>query len=390
MVWHDGFLAYDLGEEHPLSPVRLALTMDLAGRLGILGRPGVSLRRPEPAGDDLLAQVHDRHYLAAVRRAPDEPFRVGHGLGTPDNPVFAGMHEASALVTGGSVLAAECVWTGLAGHAVNIAGGLHHAMPSAASGFCVYNDPAVAISWLLARGAVRVAYVDLDVHHGDGVQTVFYGDPRVLTMSLHQSPMSLFPGTGFPDEVGSGDGYGMSVNVALPPGTGDADWLRAFHAVVPGVLRAFRPEVLVTQCGCDTHREDPLAELALTVDGQRASYLALHDLAHELCGGRWLALGGGGYGLARCVPRAWTHLLAVATGSPLDPATPIPPGWVDQVRRYGLADRAPESMSDGGDVGWSAWQPFSPAEASGTDQAILATRLAAYPLYGLDPYDPRD
>ncbi|HEY9475018.1 MAG TPA: acetoin utilization protein AcuC, partial [Mycobacteriales bacterium] len=356
VVWHDGFLRYDLGGEHPLHPVRLALTMDLATRLGVLDRPVVSLRQPEPAGEGLLTLAHDQDYLDAVRRAPEEPFGVGHGLGTSDNPIFDHMHESSALIVGGSVLGAQSVWTGAAGHAVNIAGGLHHAMRSRASGFCVYNDPAVAIGWLLDQGAQRVAYVDVDVHHGDGVQARFYDDPRVLTVSLHQSPMTLFPGTGFPEEVGHGAAAGTSVNVALPAGTDDAGWLRAFHAVVPSLLRAYGPEVLVTQCGCDTHREDPLAELALTVDGQRASYLALHELAHELCGGRWLALGGGGYGLVRCVPRAWTHLLAVATGNPLDPGTPVPHEWAEQVRRRGLRTPPPESMTDGGAADWSAWQ----------------------------------
>ena len=390
MIWHDGFLDYNLGADHPLHPVRLALTMDLAGSLGVLDRTGVSLRAPEVAGEELLTLAHDPDYLEAVRRAPEEPHRAGHGLDTPDNPVFDRMHESSALVVGGSVLGAECVWTGAAGHAVNIAGGLHHAMRARASGFCVYNDPAVAIAWLLDQGARRIAYVDVDVHHGDGVQTRFHADPRVLTVSLHQSPLTLFPGTGFPEEVGSGAAAGTSVNVALPAGTDDAGWLRAFHAVVPSLLRAFRPEILVTQCGCDTHREDPLAGLRLTVDGQRASYLALHELAHELCDGRWLATGGGGYGLVRCVPRAWTHLLAVATGNPLDPRTPVPPEWVEQVRRRGLTAPPPASMTDGGDSTWHPWQPVGARDASALDRAIVATRRAVFPLHGLDPDDPRD
>src|SRR6185437_3027684 len=194
--------------------------------------------------------------------------------------------------------------SGAVEHAVNIAGGLHHAMPGNASGFCIFNDAALGIRTLLGRGAGKVAYVDIDVHHGDGVQAMFYDDPRVLTISLHQDPRTLFPGTGFAGETGLGPGAGCAVNLALPPGTGDDGWLRAFEAVVPGAVRAFRPEVLVTQCGCDTHHEDPLADLALTVDGQRAAYAALHELAHQVAGGRWLALGGGGYGVLRCVPRS--------------------------------------------------------------------------------------
>ncbi len=421
VVWDDGYLDYDLGEDHPLHPVRLALTMSLARSLGVLDRPQVRVLTPEPADDALLMLVHDGSYLAAVRRAPDDPWAAAEvGLGTPDNPIFPRMHEASALIAGGSVLAARQVWDGEVQHAANIAGGLHHAMRARASGFCVYNDAAIAIAWLLERGADRIAYVDIDVHHGDGVQAAFYDDPRVLTISLHQSPLSLFPGTGFPDEVGTGDGVGSAVNVALPPGTADAGWLRAFHAMVPGLLRAFRPQVLVSQCGCDTHREDPLADLALTVDGQRAGYAALHALAHELSGGRWLALGGGGYGLVRCVPRSWTFLLGEVAGAPVPPETRIPPEWADEVRRYGLRTTPPTLMTEliggvdpddaqgllatpldpdapepGGEIATGAppgpaYVPWQPGGDTPLDRAIAATRRAVYPLHGLDPDDPRD
>ena len=391
VVWDDGYLEYDLGGDHPLHPVRLALTVSLARELGVLDGPRVELVAPRPAGDDLLTLVHDPAYLDVVRRAPYDPWGVGHGFDSPDNPVFPRMFEASALIAGGSVLAAERVWEGRVRHAVNIAGGLHHAMRARASGFCVFNDAAISIARLLQLGAERVAYVDVDVHHGDGVQAAFYGDPRVLTISLHQTPLSLFPGTGFPDEVGRGDAAGTSVNVALPAGTDDEGWHRAFHAVVPGVLRAWRPQILVTQCGCDTHFEDPLAELALTVDGQRDSYRALHELADELCDGRWVALGGGGYGLVRCVPRAWTHLLAEAAGSRVDPRTPVPAAWVEEVRRRGLRTPPPAAMTDLDPPAQGvSWRPWQPGEDSPLDRAIAATRRAVYPLHGLDPDDPRD
>ena len=327
VVWDDALLGYTMGGDHPLHPVRLDLTMRLADSLGVLATDRLQVLRPTPADVDLLTRVHDPAYLDAVKRAPADP-DVGHGLGTADNPVFDGMYDAAALITGGSVLAAEQVHSGRAQHAVNISGGLHHAMRDRASGFCVFNDAAVAITWLLDQGHQRIAYLDLDVHHGDGVQAAFYDDPRVLTVSIHQTPLTLFPGTGFPEETGDPEqALGSAVNLALPNGTDDPGWLRAFHAVVPSVLKAFRPEILVTQCGCDAHHEDPLADLALTVDGQRASYRAVHDLAHEICDGRWVALGGGGYGLVRCVPRAWTHLIAEAAGARLDPATEIPESW---------------------------------------------------------------
>ena len=229
------------------------------------------------------------------------------------------MHEVSALIAGASVEAARRVWTGQTQRAVNIAGGLHHAMPGCASGFCIYNDPALAIQWMLDHGAERVAYVDVDAHHGDGVQAIFYDDPRVLTVSIHEGPQTLFPGTGYASETGGPGAEGSAVNVALPPGTSDAGWLRAFHAVVPQVLRAFGPEILLSQHGCDSHMDDPLTNLMLSIDGQRASYLALEQLAEELTGGRWIITGGGGYSLTSVVPRIWTHLLAIVAGAPLDP-----------------------------------------------------------------------
>jgi acetoin utilization protein AcuC len=244
---------------------------------------------------------------------------------------------------------------------------------------------------MLELGAERIAYVDVDVHHGDGVQAAFYGDPRVLTVSIHQSPLTLFPGTGFPDETGRGDAVGESVNIALPAHTDDAGWHRAFHAVVPAVLRAFRPQVLVTQSGCDTHHEDPLAELALTIDGQRSSYAVLHRLAHELCDGKWVALGGGGYGLVRCVPRAWTHLLAEAVGHPVDPGSPIPEPWLEEVRVRGLRTAPPRRMTElDAPAEGIRWQPWQPDEHTPLSRAITATRRAVFPLHGLDPDDPRD
>jgi acetoin utilization protein AcuC len=385
IIWDPAYLAYDFGD-HPLNPLRLEFTMALARQLGVLDQ--VTMRPPTTATDAELLTIHDSRYLQAVRAASDDPDFRGFGLGTDDDPVFAGMYDASALIAGGSRDAAAEVWGGNALHAVNIAGGLHHAMPGQASGFCVFNDVVLAIRTLLALGASKVAYVDVDVHHGDGVQVAFYDDPRVLTVSLHQDPRTLFPGTGFATEVGSGAGEGASINVALPPGTGDSGWLRAFEAVVPAAVRAFAPEVLVTQCGCDTHHEDPLANLELSVDGQRAAIGSLHKLAHEVAHGRWVALGGGGYGIARCVPRTWTNLIAEAAGAPLDLATPIPEAWRTDLRSRGVTARLPVRM---GELATppivEAWQPGG---ESGVDRAIAATRMASFPLLGLDPYDPRD
>jgi len=294
VAWDEALTGYDFGPGHPLAPVRIELTIELARAFGLFAEPGVTVERPVPATDAELELVHDPRYIAAVRRAgsaqPGSSL-LSFGLGTPDDPVFPGMHDASALVTGATLAAARAVWTGGAEHGASIAGGLHHAMRGHASGFCVYNDPAIAIAWLLAAGAERIAYVDIDVHHGDGVQAAFYDDPRVLTISLHESPATLFPGTGRPSETGGPGAPGSAVNVALPAGTRDSGWLRAFHAVVPPLLRAFRPTILVSQHGCDTHWLDPLANLELSIDAQRAAHAAIHELAHaarQELGGRHL------------------------------------------------------------------------------------------------------
>jgi len=385
VVWDPALLGYDLGGEHPFNPVRLDLTIRLATELGVLD--GVELLVPDPATDTELYRIHTEEYLAAVKTAPTAGWGVGHGLGTDDNPVFTDMHEATALVVGSTLLGARRIAEGSALRAVNIAGGLHHAMPDHAAGFCVYNDCAVAISWLLDQGFDRIAYVDTDVHHGDGVQTAFYNDPRVLTVSLHQHPFTLWPGTGYSAEIGVGEAEGTAVNVPLPPHTRDAGWLRAFDAVVPSLLEAFRPQILVTQCGVDSHEEDPLADLALSVDGHRTIYATLRDLAERYTEGRWLAVGGGGYQLIRVVPRSWTHLLATVLNRDVKPETPLPPDWVATVMRAAPSAELPVEMTDGRDTAHRRW---GDGVDDPVDVAIRDTRRAVFPLHGLDPDDPRD
>ena len=382
LVWDEALTKYDFGPGHPLAPVRVELTIALARELGVLGRAAVTMVTPASAQMSELELVHDADYIDAVRQAGlDRRANGRYGLGTPDDPVFAGMHEASALVAGATLAAARAIWRGETGHAANIAGGLHHAMRRSASGFCVYNDPAIAIMWMLAQGAERIAYVDLDVHHGDGVQAAFYDDPRVLTISLHEHPATLFPGTGLASEIGSGDGRGYAVNVALPAGTGDAGWLRAFDAVVPPLLRAFAPEVLVSQHGCDSHWLDPLANLQLSIDAQRRAQIMIHDLAHEVAGGKWLLTGGGGYELVQVVPRCWTHLLAVASGEPIDPQLPVPEAWrALAVERTG--ESAPTRMTDGAPATYiPVTAGIDPADR--VDAAIVNTTRAVFARHGL-------
>ena len=397
VAWDARLAKYDFGVGHPMAPARVELAIELARAFGLFAVPGVTVERPSPATDVDLQTVHVPHYIAAVRHAggtpgspaagkpgspgPGDP--AGFGLGTDDNPVFAGMHDASALVAGATLAAARAVWTGAAQHGASIAGGLHHAMYNSASGFCVYNDLAVAIHWLLSQGASRIAYVDIDVHHGDGVQAAFYDDPRVLTISLHEHPATLWPGTGWPSETGGPGAEGSAVNVALPAGTTDAGWLRAFDAVVPDLLRAFRPDILVSQHGCDTHRLDPLADLNLSIDAQRVAYGMIHRLAHETASGRWLLTGGGGYEPLQVVARTWTHLMAEAAGHPIDPLVHTPDDWREYANRR-IGRPAPETMTDGTEPVFARFETgYNPSDP--VDRAIVATRSAVFPEHGLMP-----
>lgn len=397
-AWDDAMCGYDFGSGHPMRPVRLRLAVDLVRALGLLDLPGVVVEAPPVATDAELLTVHTPALLAAVRAASERPpgriaghsgrltpGPASHGIGSVDNPAFPGMHEASARAVGGTLLAARAVLDGRARAAVNLAGGLHHAMPDRVSGFCVYNDVAVAIREMLARGVERVAYVDTDVHHGDGVEAVFAAEPRVLTVSLHQDPATLWPGTGHARDTGEGAGNGTAVNVPLPPRTTDAGWRRAFEAVVPPVLRAFAPQVLVTQHGVDTHRLDPIGGLALSVDGQRAAAGDLAALAGELCGGRWVAVGGGGYALLDVVPRAWAHVVGLAAGHPVAPETPLPGRWLaERGAWYDGESAAATTMGDGADTGFRRFaEGYDPADP--LDRAVLAVRSAVFPGFGLDP-----
>ncbi|MGQ0680721.1 MAG: acetoin utilization protein AcuC [Actinomycetota bacterium] len=365
---------YDLGPSHPLRPDRFRLTMRLIEEYGIVDGQQVVKVAAEDATDELIGLVHDPGYLRAVRDA-------GHGkrgsywefgFGPGDNPIFPNMHEAAARVAGASLVAAQAIWSGEADHAFNPSGGLHHALPGRASGFCVYDDPAIAIAWLLEQGVERVAYVDVDAHHGDGPQAIFYHEPRVLTISLHQDGRTLFPGTGFVDESGAGKAVGMSVNVPLPPFTSDDLWLHAFREVVPPLLHAWEPQVLVTQLGCDTHHTDPLTNLSLTTDAFFRTARLLHDLAHSSAGGKWLATGGGGYQWARVVPRAWTIYFAEMAGVTL--ADDLPAAWLshaEQVAGHSL----PETLSE---------PPVaSEVELSAVDRVIEQVRETIFPYHRL-------
>ena len=336
---------YDHGPGHPLRPQRVLLTWELLRAYGVEALPMVERLGCEEADDETISLVHDPGFIEATRRAGqgEEGDWARFGYGPGDNPIFDRMHEAGAFVVGATIAAAQAVWTGRCDHAFNAAGGLHHAMPARASGFCVYDDPAVAIAWLLARGAERVAYVDVDVHHGDGPQAVYYDDPRVLTVSIHQYAPWFFPGTGGLTETGGPGAQGTAVNLPLPPHTGDEGWLEAFRAVVPDAVRRFGPDVLVTQLGCDTHHSDPLAHLRLTTAAYRETASILHELAHDAAGGRWIATGGGGYQWARVVPRAWTRYVVEMCETEVPDR--LPDAWIE-VAEAELRDEVPTTLSE--------------------------------------------
>lgn len=326
LIYSESYQDYSFSPWHPMKPERLMLSAELMRSFGLFELGNIRVVEPRLAGDDELALVHDPTYIGKVIEL-SEPgaSEIGAGkwgLGTGDNPVFPGMHEASAMIAGGALVAAGMVMEGELDHAFHIGGGLHHAQRARASGFCVYNDVALAAALLREKYNARVLYLDFDAHHGDGVQDFFYNDPGVMTVSFHESGHYLFPGTGFPGEAGDGDGRGYSVNLPLAPYTNDDIFLKAYDELVPALARAFKPDVIITQNGCDAHFGDPLTHMSLTLSGFRALAARLHRLVHDVAGGRWLASGGGGYQAYTVVPRAWTSLMAEMGGVPLPEELP--------------------------------------------------------------------
>lgn len=313
LIYGPQYDAYCFAEDHPFNPLRLRLTVELIAACGLLDRQHLIVP-PRAATTEELATVHSDAFRRAIEGAGNgtlTPAEVAHfGLGTEDVPIFPGMAAAGAQLVGGSLVATDLVMSGQVEHAFNIGGGLHHASRSLASGFCLFNDIAVICHRLVEHYNARVLCIDNDAHHGDGVQELFYDTDAVLTVSFHETGRYLFPGTGGLDERGRGAGYGYSVNVPLDAFTDDASWLAGFEELVPAIARAYRPDVIVLQNGCDGHRLDPLTHLHATTRTAERAAQVVHDLAHELCAGRLIALGGGGYDIWRVTPRAWTLVWA--------------------------------------------------------------------------------
>jgi acetoin utilization protein AcuC len=336
-IYSDSYLDYDYGPTHPLKIIRLKLTYELIHAYGLLSLPSVQTIITKRAEEEDLATFHSREYLSMLRQANNGHLRgdaYAYGLGPGDNPVFPGLYDWSLLATGATLQAVDFVARGEGEIAFNIAGGLHHAMRSRASGFCYINDPVIGILRLLKMGK-RVAYIDIDAHHGDGVQAAFYQTNQVLTISLHESGYSLFPGTGFEYEIGEGEGEGegegYSVNLPFHPYTDDEVYVWAFEEIVPPLIRAFQPDIVVTQLGVDSFHNDPLTNLHLTIHGYGKIIRRIKELAP-----RWVALGGGGYDVSN-VSRAWTLAWAVMNGVEL--SEQLPQIYMKEAEKFGIYEK---------------------------------------------------
>ncbi|MBO8173086.1 MAG: acetoin utilization protein AcuC [Bacillaceae bacterium] len=330
-IYDDALLRYKFHQDHPFNQQRLKMTVELLQTWGML--PDSQILAPVAATEEQLLLNHTSEYVKAVQQAghgnPDTKEFEVFGLGTEDTPIFAGMHEASSLNVGGSILIGDKVMTGEIEHGINFAGGLHHAFPGRASGFCIYNDVSVLIHHLVREYQAKVLYIDTDAHHGDGVETSFYDSPDVMTVSIHETGRYLFPGTGFVTDRGKGSGYGYAVNIPLDAFTEDESWQDAFVQVMERVLNFFKPDVIVSQHGCDAHWFDPLTHLSITMDTYRKIPQWIHEWAHAHTDGRWIALGGGGYDIWRVVPRAWSMVWMAMNDLPVEDRE-MPKDWLEK------------------------------------------------------------
>jgi len=352
-VYDPDLAGFELAPDHPFKPLRIELTRSLLSEVGLLSEADIV--RPAPLDEDDILMVHDRRFVDAVKsvsvagKAANDATLAAFGLGTSDNPLFDDMHDKIARVCAATVTAVELVADGRALRTANLAGGLHHALRDRASGFCIYNDLAIAIRRAVDHYGLRVAYLDLDAHHGDGVQWLFYDEPDVLTVSLHESGRYLFPGTGHTYETGKDAGRGTAVNVPLEPFTEDGSFLECFDMVVPRAIERFAPDLIVLQAGADMHRFDPLADLWLSLDGMGKAYRRVVDLAESFTGGRLVVTGGGGYDPYQTVPRAWARLWAEVTGQLLP--DDLPTAWRERwQQRLGVTLPA---VSGEDPTGWS-------------------------------------
>ena len=330
-VFSDSLLNYHFHADHPFNQKRVLLAKELLEKSNALDKTDII--EPRIATEEELALFHDPSYIEAVKKASvgklseDDGFEFG--LGTEDTPIFPGMHNASSYLVGGTLTAVDAVLDGNYNHALNLGGGLHHGFKRKASGFCIYNDGAVAIKYIREKYDLKVLYVDTDAHHGDGVQWAFYDDPNVCTLSIHETGRYLFPGTGDVSERGIKAGHGYSFNIPIDAFTQDESFLQVYESALREIAAFFKPDVIVTQNGADAHFYDPLTHLSASMETFERIPMLAHKIAHEYCGGKWIALGGGGYDIWRVVPRAWSQIWNVMkSGSPAKGA--IPTTWINK------------------------------------------------------------
>jgi acetoin utilization protein AcuC len=352
LVVHDDTLGMRFGGDHPTDARRHQLAVALCAEAGLLDRPGVRREPgPPPLDDEALARVFAPAFIRAVHRYSANPILAAApearqwGIGG-DNNAYEGMHEDSARACSACARGAQAVVSGEARRALVPSGGAHHGLANQAMGFGIYNETAIAVQTFLDAGCERVAYIDVDVHHGNGTQWIYYDDPRVLTVSVHESGRHLFPGTGFAAETGGAGAPGSAANVALPPFCGDEIYERAVDEVVLPVVRAFAPQAIVSQNGVDHHHADPLAHMLTTIPLYPRLWRRLCELADEVCEGRWVALGGGGYDPCTAPPRAWALLAAEMAGAQV--GGDVPEGWRARAVAAGCPEPPPGWLDDPG------------------------------------------
>ncbi len=344
VVYSDAFQQYDFGPTHPLKPTRLKLTFELMRAVNLLSSGNVKVVEPRQATYEELLLFHNEEYVKQIERAS----KSGRGLlDMGDTPAFEGCYEASALAAGASLKAVDLVMSGEVTHAMNIAGGLHHAHRDRASGFCIFNDPAISIAYLKRKyGVQKILYLDVDAHHGDGVMYGFYSDASLLDIDFHEDGHHLFPGTGFTEEIGEGEASGFKVNVPLPPFTGDEAYMKLFREIVGPAVRKYKPEILLLQCGADAHANDLLAHLQLTTRSYTEIAKGVHELAHEVAEGHLIVFGGGGYNLAN-VARTWTLVASTLVG--YTPPNQIPKEWQKLFEAL-IGESSPDNLSTEGEA----------------------------------------
>jgi acetoin utilization protein AcuC len=374
-IFSEDLLKYKFNSDHPFNQFRITLTIDLLKKINALTSHQIC--SPRIATEEELYLIHDPDYVNAVKLAGlgqiSEEVAENFGIGTEDNPIFPHMHEATSLQVGGTLTAVDLVMSGAVDHALHLGGGLHHGFRGKASGFCIYNDCSVAIKYLQKKYQARVLYVDTDAHHGDGVQFSFYDDPNVCTLSIHETGRYLFPGTGNINERGHGKGYGFSFNIPIDAFTEDDSFLDTYTSAIREVAEFFKPDVILTQNGADAHYFDPLTHLSATMKSYRTIPKIAHQIAHQYCEGRWIAVGGGGYDIWRVVPRAWALIWLEMTENS-NCYGDLPSEWLNLWQK-----QAPVKLSEQWDDPSDLYVPI-PRKEEITEKNLRTLENALYPI----------